>query len=77
MSENYVSPYEKKMRERLDACSETELMKKLIMFLLKEEESDSGRVFHPNKIDSVRCLDGLEMNDILSRLDKLWKQNDK
>jgi hypothetical protein len=45
-----------------------DLCRELAAFILKEEESDSGRVFHPNSISSCRVLDSARMNDILKEL---------
>jgi hypothetical protein len=51
------------MRTRID-----ELCRELVAYLLIEEESDSGRVFYPNTISSVRVLHSARMNEILREL---------
>jgi hypothetical protein len=53
------------MRTRID-----ELCRELVAYLLIEEESDSGRVFYPNVISSVRVLHSERMNEILRELKK-------
>lgn len=53
------------MRLELD-----ELCRELCAYILIEEESDSGRVFHPNTISSCRVLHSQRMNEILRELKK-------
>jgi hypothetical protein len=42
-----------------------ELVLEFMQFMDKEEESDSGRKFHPNVISSVRCMDAPRMEKLL------------
>lgn len=46
------------------------LVKRFFELIDKEEESDSGKIFKPNKleINSVRCLDSQELAEILTKL---------
>lgn len=51
------------------------LIRELIGLLEKREETDDGREFRPNRIDSCRCLDGARMDEILARLKAIaWNQ---
>jgi hypothetical protein len=50
-----------------------ELWRRFIRLLDIEEESDSGRAFHPNKISSCRALDGAELEEILAKAKQLAK----
>lgn len=43
-------------QEYIDGMSAPELMAEFISYLDYEEESDSGRVFHPIQISSVRAM---------------------
>lgn len=43
-------------QEYIDGMSAPELMAEFISYLDYEEESDSGRVFHPIQISSVRVM---------------------
>lgn len=49
------------------------LLRELFIYLEKEEESDSGTIFRPNKISSVRVLDTKRINEILVQLKELAK----
>ena len=42
--------------------------KELFMLLDVTEESDDGRVFHPNRISSCRAMDAEKLNSILVAL---------
>ena len=44
------------------------LIKEFLSILDKQEESDSGRLFHPNQISSVRIMDGTRIGEILTEL---------
>ena len=46
-------------------------VKRFFELINKEEESDSGHVFKPNRfhIDSCRVMDGLELSKILTRME--------
>jgi hypothetical protein len=44
----------------------TELLE-LVNLLTIEETSDSGRNFHPNTINSCRCMDGEKIDFILNK----------
>ena len=43
-------------------------IRELFTLLDKTEESDEGRVFHPNKINSCRALDVEKLEQVLSNL---------
>jgi chromosome segregation ATPase len=45
--------------------------RELIRLLDIEEESDSGTVFHPNKISSCRVMDGARISQCLKKLKEL------
>jgi len=38
-----------------------------------QEESDSGRVFRPNQISSVRAVDALQLNELILKMKELTK----
>lgn len=44
------------------------LVKELFRLLDITEETDEGRVFHPNRISSCRALDAEKLNQILVEL---------
>ena len=44
------------------------LVKALFELLDRTEETDEGRVFHPNRISSCRALDAEKLNSILVAL---------
>ena len=44
------------------------LVKELFRLLDLTEETDDGRVFHPNQISSCRALDAEKLNQILVEL---------
>lgn len=44
------------------------LVKALFELLDKTEETDEGRVFHPNQISSCRALDAEKLNQVLVEL---------
>ena len=44
------------------------LVKELFILLDKTEETDDGRVFHPNQISSCRALDAEKLNQVLKEL---------
>ena len=44
------------------------LVKELFELLDKTEETDEGRVFHPNRISSCRALDTEKLNQVLVEL---------
>ena len=44
------------------------LVKELFMLLDITEETDDGRVFHPNRISSCRAMDAEKLNSILVAL---------
>lgn len=44
------------------------LVKELFVLLDVTEESDDGRVFHPNRISSCRALDAEKLNQVLVEL---------
>ena len=44
------------------------LVKELFMLLDVTEESDDGRVFHPNRISSCRAQDAEKLNQVLVEL---------
>ena len=44
------------------------LVKALFELLDKIEETDEGRVFHPNRISSCRALDAEKLNQVLVEL---------
>lgn len=44
------------------------LVKALFELLDKTEETDDGRVFHPNRISSCRALDAEKLNQVLVEL---------
>ena len=48
--------------------------RELIRLLEIEEASDSGAVFHPNKISSCRIMDGMKINQCLQTLKKLSEE---
>jgi hypothetical protein len=41
------------------------LVKELFVLLDRTEETDEGRVFHPNRISSCRALDAEKLNQVL------------
>jgi hypothetical protein len=47
------------------------LLLEFIELLEIKEETDNGRIFHPNRISSVRVSDGAKMNELLTLL-KIW-----
>jgi len=47
-----------------------ELATMLLLMLRRTEESDDGRVFHPNTISSCRADDMEVIRDILTNLEK-------
>ena len=47
------------------------LLREFFQLLDIEEESDSGRRFHPNYIASCRILDGQKLNEILTELKRI------
>lgn len=44
------------------------LVKELFILLDITEETDDGRVFHPNQISSCRALDAEKLNQVLKEL---------
>lgn len=48
-----------------------DLVRELFELLDKQEETDDGRVFHPNRISSCRVADTEKLNQILNQLRKL------
>ena len=44
------------------------LVKALFELLDRTEETDEGRVFHPNRISSCRVLDAEKLNQVLVEL---------
>ena len=48
-----------------------ELWRRFIRLLDVEEETDSGRAFHPNKISSCRSLDANELEQIINQAKQL------
>ena len=44
------------------------LVKELFRLLDITEETDEGRVFHPNRISSCRALDAEKLNQVLTGL---------
>jgi hypothetical protein len=44
------------------------LVKELFRLLDKTEESENGRVFHPNQISSCRALDAEKLEKVLAGL---------
>jgi hypothetical protein len=44
------------------------LVKELFRLLDITEETDEGRVFHPNRISSCRVLDGEKLEQVLKEL---------
>lgn len=44
------------------------LVKELFELLDKTEETDEGRVFHPNRISSCRAMDAEKLNQVLAGL---------
>lgn len=52
------------------------LIKEFLDILKTEEESDSGRVFHPVYISSCRCLITKKINKILSELESWCQEGD-
>ena len=44
------------------------LVKELFRLLDITEETDDGRVFHPNRISSCRALDAEKLNQVLTEL---------
>lgn len=53
------------MRTEIDS-----LCRELAAYILKEEETDSGRVFRPTEISSCRIMDSMRINEILKELKK-------
>ena len=51
------------------------LVKEFLDILDTVEESDSGRVFHPIKINSCRCMVTKRIDEILVRLKEIVKEN--
>lgn len=47
-------------------CQALDLWRKFIRLLEIREESDSGREFSPNRIQSCRVVDGQQMEDIIT-----------
>lgn len=47
-----------------------QLMEELLFYLRRKEESDSGRVFYPNSISSVRVMDGSILGQVLAEMEK-------
>lgn len=45
-----------------------DLVRRMFAILDIEEESDSGRVFHPTTISSCRCMDAQKLEVILERM---------
>ena len=45
--------------------------RELIRLLEIEEESDSGSMFHPNRISSCRAVDGMQINQCIKKLKEL------
>ena len=44
------------------------LVKELFELLDRKEETDDGRVFHPNRISSCRAVDAEKLNQVLVEL---------
>lgn len=44
------------------------LVKELFELLDKTEETDEGRVFHPNRISSCRAMDAEKLEQVLKEL---------
>jgi len=42
-------------------------LRELVDLITKQEMSDSGRIFYPNKITSCRCLDQKRMGEITEK----------
>lgn len=53
----------------LSKCDQYDvLVKELFELLDKTEETDEGRVFHPNRISSCRALDAEKLQKVLVEL---------
>ena len=44
------------------------LVRELFVLLDRTEETDEGRVFHPNKISSCRAMDAEKLEQVLKEL---------
>jgi hypothetical protein len=47
-------------------------VKELIVLLERTEQTDDGRVFHPNQVRSCRAVDSERLDEILNKM-KVWK----
>ena len=53
----------------------THLVKEFLSILDIVEESDSGRQFHPNTIQSCRCMDLERIGEILKDMKTIVEKN--
>jgi len=51
------------------------LVKELFVLLDRTEETDEGRVFHPNRISSCRALDAEKLNQVLVELKRTLEED--
>lgn len=51
------------------SLSDRELMSELPHYLNRQEESDSGKVFRPNKISTCRVMDGDIIAKVLNEME--------
>jgi hypothetical protein len=52
----------------MDLAEMKVLIEQLFVLLDRTEETDDGRVFHPNTIQSCRALDAEKMGQVLGKL---------
>ena len=51
------------------------LVKELFVLLDRTEETDDGRVFHPNQISSCRAMDSMKLEKVLTALKHVSEDN--
>ena len=69
-SEPYIKNYPGEWVEA-ESCALVAVVREFIRLLDIEEESDSGRIFHPNHIASCRVIDAAKMDQLLREMKRL------
>lgn len=47
-----------------------EMVKEFLTLLNRVEESDSGKIFRPNMINSCRVMDGIRIGELLKQMEE-------
>jgi hypothetical protein len=71
ISTDLAEPVREEYAARLARLTDKELIKELLSYLDYEEESDSGRVFHPVTISSCRVMAMEPLDMLLTQMRRL------